>query len=174
MCRFIPTRVGNMSSIYFFSSARSVHPHTCGEHKSRGLGGFLSRGSSPHVWGTLSKTAYHLHRARFIPTRVGNMMPMAPGITGSSVHPHTCGEHLPVPTSEKLPDGSSPHVWGTSGHQYQTGPSPRFIPTRVGNIRETADGSDQTPVHPHTCGEHRGSIFLELKPCGSSPHVWGT
>ena len=53
--RFIPTCVGNTPSPQEQVVLHSVHPHVCGEHYSRMgcSGGRL--GSSPRVWGTLSK-----------------------------------------------------------------------------------------------------------------------
>ena len=50
--RFIPTRVGNITSHLGAIRGNSVHPHTCGEHASPFLIVSNHSGSSPHVWGT--------------------------------------------------------------------------------------------------------------------------
>jgi len=73
--RFIPTHVGNTCATGTVHSARSVHPHTRGEHFP--IWGHDARipGSSPHTWGThdcqVAKELYD----RFIPTHVGNTIP---------------------------------------------------------------------------------------------------
>ncbi len=172
--RFIPTRMGNTSStlIFMFFTAvhphthgehvchfnpplvRQVHPHTHGEHSSSFSGRGSHFGSSPHAWGTLEIPEPECVRRRFIPTRMGN--------TGLSdifpvfrpVHPHTHGEHGAGEESRALPNGSSPHAWGThcaGGGRYR---GCRFIPTRMGNTLATLAAEKVVTVHPHTHGEH--------------------
>ncbi len=91
--RFIPTCVGNMVGRLACRPAETVHPHVCGEHVNRETGAAVATGSSPRVWGTLTK--------RCCP---------AGGIT---VHPHVCGEHQNPDGGDDCGDGSSPRVWGT-------------------------------------------------------------
>jgi len=70
--RFIPTHVGNTTSIGTAPSREAVHPHACGEHW---IIAYLSNtliGSSPRMWGTLIFIALIWLLSRFIPTHVGN------------------------------------------------------------------------------------------------------
>jgi len=71
--RFIPTCVGNMSQPPAPPPGYPVHPHVCGEHKSR--------------------RAAEMNSARFIPTCVGNMSASCNTPPLPAVHPHVCGEH---------------------------------------------------------------------------------
>ena len=52
MWRFIPTCVGNGSRAITTITARSVHPHVCGERIARSARLGVDCGSSPRVWGT--------------------------------------------------------------------------------------------------------------------------
>ncbi len=111
--RFIPTCVGNMSSVCAPGQPLTVHPHVCGEHGTTRALGFTSDGSSPRVWGTFAHVVGGEVSDRFIPTCVGNMRAISLRTCAASVHPHVCGEHedglrMGVPS-----DGSSPRVWGT-------------------------------------------------------------
>jgi len=161
-----------------------VHPHACGEYgifcRLRSCG----RSVHPHACGEYTTCApLPSHRARFIPTRVGNTSlpslklrtdygssPRVWGIRGGrgarpsegSVHPHACGEY--------------------DRALYHTTAANRFIPTRVGNTKNTnvdnwyLNGSSPRvwgirrggqrpaaapPVHPHACGEYEGAAPLK-------------
>ena len=92
--RFIPTRVGNISTLPLILSNSTVHPHTCGEHTGDDHEDRYVFGSSPHVWGTYRYSFKHLYSFRFIPTRVGNITERNKKKPGTPVHPHTCGEHF--------------------------------------------------------------------------------
>ncbi len=50
--RFIPTLVGNISSLANAFSILAVHPHTRGEHVFKEAETWSCPGSSPHSWGT--------------------------------------------------------------------------------------------------------------------------
>ena len=75
--RFIPTPVGNTIYADFETISVSVHPHACGEH----YGGYTNRGvkngSSPRLWGTLDCLIRVEILPRFIPTPVGNTLPLS-------------------------------------------------------------------------------------------------
>ena len=111
-------------------------------------------GSSPRVWGTHAAAEHELTYARFIPTRVGNTRRSSSPRHRMPVHPHACGEHLSVSTTNPSTPGSSPRVWGTQELHKANGRAIRFIPTRVGNTHTTESAVQ-------SC-------------CGSSPRVWGT
>ena len=90
------------------------------------------------------------------------------------VHPHGCGEHAQSMISLSGNRGSSPRVWGTFGRGAGVAVPQRFIPTGVGNIFDDAGFTGFFAVHPHGCGEHTISLYLQAKSIGSSPRVWGT
>ncbi len=131
--RFIPTPVGNTAFSTRSGRLPPVHPHTRGEHGL--LNTTLRRfgGSSPHPWGTLLLKTRRYESIRFIPTPVGNTLPLAAGSGAVPVHPHTRGEHSAPYDDVTTYSGSSPHPWGTltiTGHHAL---AIRFIPTPVGN-----------------------------------------
>ncbi|CAB1083951.1 hypothetical protein D1AOALGA4SA_11485 [Olavius algarvensis Delta 1 endosymbiont] len=92
--RFIPTPVGNTIATSVHRTAQSVHPHACGEHKSRIQASSLTRGSSPRLWGTPPIRTNKVCDKRFIPTPVGNTQRFWLPARPPTVHPHACGEHL--------------------------------------------------------------------------------
>ena len=90
--RFIPTCVGNATTVSMHHSTVPVHPHVCGERSQFHCVIYQNHGSSPRVWGTLVQSV-HIHRSqRFIPTCVGNAIVGTDSNTRQSVHPHVCGE----------------------------------------------------------------------------------
>ena len=153
-CRFIPTHVGNITAKGAFSRTPSVHPHACGEHLLCRVSDRNPSGSSPRMWGTCTLLSQSPIKVRFIPTHVGNITLSPAQASVRAVHPHACGEH--ALTSQYCGEfaGSSPRMWGTS----PLVPAPlvveRFIPTHVGNIKNSNGCVQCDPVHPHACGEH--------------------
>jgi len=84
--------VGNASPYMLTVTSSSVHPHVCGERYIIRGGGEMRFGSSPRVWGTLTRNLILGYFGRFIPTCVGNAYSISDGWALSSVHPHVCGE----------------------------------------------------------------------------------
>ena len=152
--RFIPTPVGNMPTSPYLRVRNSVHPHACGEHISRNAEKAAFDGSSPRLWGTLSRPPEPRRARRFIPTPVGNMARLRACPRAGPVHPHACGEHNLNSTTPGHTTGSSPRLWGTCEDGVFFPLRDRFIPTPVGNILFVATGSNNEAVHPHACGEH--------------------
>jgi len=152
--RFIPTHVGNTHSLWLFGSRIPVHPHACGEHHHQNIFGQSDGGSSPRMWGTLHNYAPGYEEYRFIPTHVGNTKYLLIKSSGSSVHPHACGEHCPALPRSSSTCGSSPRMWGTRQYRHDPVPLDRFIPTHVGNTLTESKVGIGLPVHPHACGEH--------------------
>ena len=134
LIRFIPTCVGNTFPELFLIISMAVHPHMCGEYRSRVLLERYLNGSSPHVWGILFSVCHNPARRRFIPTCVGNTGEFRRAAFSQSVHPHMCGEY------------TNPYSIINSNL--------RFIPTCVGNTNACLPGFDALPVHPHMCGEY--------------------
>ena len=152
--RFIPTRVGNTTSLPLDEPADLVHPHSRGEHASPTPVIACSIGSSPLAWGTRTFERVRETMPRFIPTRVGNTEPLAFPSHSVAVHPHSRGEHSEPLLAASQAAGSSPLAWGTQQTVTARGGGQRFIPTRVGNtLRKEKDGLDRF---------------------GSSPLAWGT
>ena len=111
--RFIPTHVGFTIHSTASQCQSAVHPHTCGvycgvRHTDLHCRRFIpthvgftlmmsrqlvsSSGSSPHMWGLLSRIS-------------------AP-VRSSTVHPHTCGVYVWHCYFRNRDRGSSPHMWG--------------------------------------------------------------
>ncbi len=172
--RFIPTHVGNTISAAATPSTWSVHPHACGEHAKKDIDIFAGYGSSPRMWGTLLVGHEPAVLVRFIPTHVGNTMSRRTNCYSEPVHPHACGEHCEGIPAASFICGSSPRMWGTHDHGRFDAPSPRFIPTHVGNTGYAAGRLNPRSVHPHACGEHNRPSVLAKSPRGSSPRMWGT
>ena len=91
--RFIPTRVGNTTSAVPRFNADAVHPHACGEYSRTVLRTASICGSSPRVWGIPLGEVTNPTGRRFIPTRVGNTLPLRYAPMLLPVHPHACGEY---------------------------------------------------------------------------------
>ena len=111
--RFIPTPVGNTPQKPARPSKSPVHPHACGEHISNAVFTADILGSSPRLWGTLSRQRVHPCPHRFIPTPVGNTLSVPIECINRSVHPHACGEHIRRLITRQRSAGSSPRLWGT-------------------------------------------------------------
>ena len=192
--RFIPTHVGNSSTMALATHLIPVHPHTCGELILMPWRRISRIGSSPHMWGTQIYGFARNHERRFIPTHVGNSvhrtatpstLSVHPHTCGelsliilivlwSTVHPHTCGELVEPLAVPSLWIGSSPHMWGTHHGTETTYTLSRFIPTHVGNSHCVPVELEIRTVHPHTCGELRVIARYTTGLWGSSPHMWGT
>ena len=151
--RFIPTHVGNSSSMARIFRILPVHPHACGElmkNEDFSKGIF---GSSPRMWGTLLYTRSHESRVRFIPTHVGNSSDQYDITQQFPVHPHACGELGSICCNNNGWSGSSPRMWGTQFLTEIPARYARFIPTHVGNSVICTLVQLLLSVHPHACGE---------------------
>ena len=76
--RFIPTPVGNAHSRCHLSLVGTVHPHARGECGHGPGQDRLRHGSSPRPWGMRTMSDVINACARFIPTPVGNALPLIP------------------------------------------------------------------------------------------------
>ena len=166
--------MGNTPHIPLSMDVSAVHPHTHGEHTLAVLPSFTTTGSSPHAWGTLDRERNYHRYTRFIPTRMGNTQALRIKRRDKPVHPHTHGEHGISTLGANIFIGSSPHAWGTHSHLIHSNYLVRFIPTRMGNTQGGEALYPETPVHPHTHGEHPNLAIHCFNITGSSPHAWGT
>ena len=156
--RFIPTHAGNTPQKPIARPATAVHPHTRGEHFSSYARRLFRRGSSPHTRGTRSSQSLSQSLSRFIPTHAGNTFAGLFCRKPGAVHPHTRGEHASARASREVGGGSSPHTRGTLRQGQFVARPGRFIPTHAGNTSKRRLTLSPIAVHPHTRGEHRGSI----------------
>ena len=69
--------------------------------------------------------------------------------------------------------GSSPRLWGVSGHGGRRHQQHRFIPTPVGSILQPTGKPEPETVHPHACGSIVYTGGGEFLGDGSSPRLWG-
>ncbi len=111
---------------------------------------------------------------RFIPTPVGNTIPLYRSASLESVYPHACGEHPAAGLSPPGSGGLSPRLWGTRRAGRHRCRSARFIPTPVGNTEYHHEHHARTTVYPHACGEHRLHRVNHQREDGLSPRLWGT
>ena len=130
-------------------------------------------GSSPRVWGALTRCRLTVFRRRLIPTCVGSTCWAILSACAWAAHPHVCGEHSSVRASKSTLFGSSPRVWGAQEGRSDGAPAPRLIPTCVGSTDITHYNSPENSAHPHVCGEHSHQSALVGVCGGSSPRVWG-
>ena len=131
--RFIPTPVGNTSSVCMRRYRLSVHPHARGEYFGLPCVANGVNGSSPRPWGIPLCLCALLPGRRFIPTPVGNTRAHAARAGPLAVHPHARGEYSATAQTSDAGDGSSPRPWGIlKGYRSSVLPV-RFIPTPVGN-----------------------------------------
>ena len=91
-----------------------------------------------------------------------------------TVHPRACGEHMVPNFPDKIDDGSSPRLRGTSSPQKPYRSRSRFIPAPAGNIVHVSAGLKVNAVHPRACGEHAASGSDNAASPGSSPRLRGT
>ncbi len=154
LIRSIPTPVGNARRVAIESSEE--------------------RGPSPRLWGTPGAVGPCPSQRRSIPTPVGNAAPAPWPTTGWPVHPHACGERAHRRRICTRTSGPSPRLWGTRGLAAMTQPSPRSIPTPVGNAQARTGAAWASAVHPHACGERNRMTAGRNRIHGPSPRLWGT
>ena len=88
----IPTRVGTSNRCCHLFPTLWDHPHACGD-KSIELNSYLAYvGSSPRVWGQVSRYVDNRNFIRIIPTRVGTSTICCGFRFPSWDHPHACGD----------------------------------------------------------------------------------
>ena len=145
--------MGNASLGLVAVAAVAVHPHGCGERHDPDIAATTAHGSSPRVWGPLSRIKNFIFIPRFIPTGVGNAVLDAGAFIPITVHPHGCGERFRRWRIKCRRFGSSPRVWGTLRLFFKFHLYTRFIPTGVGNASVVHNFVLINAVHPHGCGE---------------------
>ena len=166
--------MGNIKRATNCSPEVAVHPHACGEHGCHVQAVQDDNGSSPRLWGTLTRIFEYASMSRFIPTPVGNIEGNREAVYRPPVHPHAYGEHTLQFSGTLTGYGSSPRLWGTFFGIIFSIPMWRFIPTPVGNMPLPEPPQRKLSVHPHACGEHPSPSTGSGMRYGSSPRLWGT
>ena len=155
----IPAYAGNTRHEYGVYVDLRDHPRICGEHRFAALARHETRGSSPHMRGTLISSYSSLLRGGIIPAYAGNTG-WGP-ITQSPVrdHPRICGEHTMSARKSRRLRGSSPHMRGTLRSISFPFWFPGIIPAYAGNTATTPITRSATRDHPRICGEHPFGII---------------
>ena len=111
-------------------------------------------GSSPLARGTWYRLTVLALPLRLIPARAGNMYPLVPQRYLPPAHPRSRGEHVSLPLSDSLDDGSSPLARGTFDAEDTGDFALRLIPARAGNIVRGLSNVSGGAAHPRSRGEH--------------------
>ena len=130
--RIIPTRVGTRCQRVYLCTAKQDHPHACGDKLICSAYRHGGIGSSPRVWGQVTKKMVDDLKARIIPTRVGTSSFLHFNQSFFKDHPHACGDKILRHYYMDEIAGSSPRVWGQVKLIDSFGSLDRIIPTRVG------------------------------------------
>jgi len=151
--RFTPTPVGKTDALEKQNASSTVHPHACGENACSLCMISARSGSPPRLWGKPLTPAVASGVPRFTPTPVGKTQPASRQRTGTTVHPHACGENA---------------------HRLTLAPgSYRFTPTPVGKTSVRVGCARVLAVHPHACGENLPGRLHRVFQIGSPPRLWG-
>ena len=169
-------------------------PTGMGSPKSTNSTGVARIGSSPQAWGKAFSKRRHTGKLWFIPTGVGNIVPMIADICRSTVHPHGRGENGIEAHNAQFEYGSSPRAWGklltqtglfkdvrlipTGVGKLDVAPfaalQDRSIPTSVGNMVSVPTVQSGPLVHPHGHGEVLTVLYFkehQLAFAGQSNHT---
>ena len=149
-----PAHAGNRKYIRRMNTADRDHPRTCGEQSARKTEWNFSRGSPPHMRGTVyyepREDLYH----GITPAHAGNSLFFHSSSVPLQDHPRTCGEQTRRSWGRRIRIGSPPHMRGTASR--------------------TENGSRRSEDHPRTCGEQKTFRLRSWKRKGSPPHMRGT
>ena len=109
--------------------------------------------SPPRVWGKDQLILVLLACTLITPTCVGKRSHSLPYASGSSNHPHVCGEKMRGMCMRGTPMGSPPRVWGKDKQISRILHLIRITPTCVGKRILGYDRLRGVQDHPHVCGE---------------------
>ncbi len=88
-------------------------------------------------------------------------------------HPRICGEHWGAKTTERLQEGSSPHMRGAPARPPPHHVVAGIIPAYAGSTGACRSRGSRGWDHPRICGEHCLSNAMQAGSQGSSPHMRG-
>ena len=92
----------------------------------------MGKGSSPRVWGQVTRERRGTQTIGIIPTRVGTRGRNLSEQLAAWDHPHACGDKRGFLRFPRYTLGSSPRVWGQVSILICSLLKIRIIPTRVG------------------------------------------
>ena len=153
---------------------RPVYPRWRGEHKTKLLHKFHSRGLSPLARGTHARTGSRTTNCRFIPAGAGNTLLPAQNRRFASVYPRWRGEHSASVQAGTRYSGLSPLARGTRGFFISAPRSARFIPAGAGNTYRSKLRFQKRAVYPRWRGEHFTPTQRRAALIGLSPLARGT
>ena len=130
-----------------------VHPHVRGADPAPILSASGITGSSPRAWGRWIRDSLCAIYCSGSSPRAWSRCWAAPRpMSRNPVHPHVRGADPWPPHLLMLKNGSSPRAWGRLPDGSVLIDTKRFIPTCVGQIRQSGFVPLTRPVHPHVRG----------------------
>ena len=171
--RIIPAYAGSTCVRVSKADGTKDHPRVCGEHDYLMRSLRILMGSSPRMRGAQSRCSLPSDHQRIIPAYAGSTAGDQRRRFHEGDHPRVCGEHTSPSEVAKLPDGSSPRMRGAPLTVFSVAPYLRIIPAYAGSTCPPLEGRISKRDHPRVCGEHPGSIFVQLARIGSSPRMRG-
>ena len=107
-----PAPAGKTPSLKLQENRFRDHPRTCGENSTQYVVTNIQGGSPPHLRGKLH-CAFHIREnIRITPAPAGKTIDCYKSTYRFGDHPRTCGENSPLMPSQKLLQGSPPHLRG--------------------------------------------------------------
>ena len=77
-----------------------------------------------------------------------------------TVHPHVCGDFVPLAGTCQTLCGSPPRMWGLQVPDRTGQAVYRFTPTYVGTSWLYSVSRALISVHPHVCGDFNGNVAI--------------
>ena len=145
----------------------------CGENRIARSRKLNSVGTPPRVWGKLSHLFHVVDCQRNTPTCVGKTVSQYALTSGSTEHPHVCGENTFHEWMNNKPEGTPPRVWGKQHSRLNFILHERNTPTCVGKTSSHDIAPQSNKEHPHVCGENVCWMLCTTSIKGTPPRVWG-
>ena len=169
----IPTRMGTSEKAWNMVLSPRDHPHAYGDKYFLQIILAVLLGSSPRVWGQVTRYLHMLKDSGIIPTRMGTSQKGVAESHPLKDHPHAYGDKFLYQKAQQFWLGSSPRVWGQAEKEKMVTSVTRIIPTRMGTREKGKNTLFVIKDHPHAYGDK--ALYDKFKPemSGSSPRVWG-
>ena len=149
------------------------HPRTCGEKYQEDDDMTQDQGSPPHMRGKARVRAHGVGHVGITPAHAGKRCPINPAGVWCGDHPRTCGEKEGSELSEKIGQGSPPHMRGKVFFRRIRQYSDGITPAHAGKSSAIEAHRIRLWDHPRTCGEKQMSARVKLPEPGSPPHMRG-
>ena len=166
--------MGQPHTVIRYTTLWEVYPHLRGAALYPVLLSGRLGGISPPAWGSPLYFLSALINLRYIPTCVGQPSVRSLVDTLEWVYPHLRGAACDRAVKQDGHGGISPPAWGSQRSRPGISPSPRYIPTCVGQPYSACCGKRGITVYPHlrgaACARVPSNDFLP----GISPPAWGS